>query len=259
MNLEQLGLLRSGMLDYPGRVAATIFTMGCPLRCPYCHNPELLHGSPPDHFIPRSEVLKHLRKRSGILQGVVITGGEPLMHRDLPELIEEISRFHYDIKLDTSGYYPDALGTALTCEGVQFVAMDLKTSPGNYGRVEGGTRSGPAPRTAERILRSITNLRDWKKAAVEGRTRNLEFRTTCAPKVVTENDLVTILELLEPGESWVLQNYRPADRTTSPEPDNDPLHKNSLPIGRQAIDRIIEQAKHRGVFVSLRGFQPPAS
>lgn len=249
MSLEQLGLLRSGMLDYPGRVAATIFTMGCPLRCPYCHNPELLHGSAPDYFLPRTEVLAHLRRRSKILQGVVITGGEPLMHRNLPGLLEEISLLDYDIKLDTSGYYPDALNRVLTCEKIQFMAMDLKTSPGNYGRVEGGTRPKPAPRTAERILRSITNLREWKKSALERRVAGLEFRTTCAPGVVTEHDLESILELLEPGETWVLQKYRPSDRDT--------LHENSLSITGQAIDRIMEAAKHKGVLVTLRGFHTP--
>lgn len=240
MSLQLLGLLRTGMLDYPGRVAATIFTMGCPLRCPYCHNPELIRGAPPEHFVPRSEVLQHIRARAHLLQGVAVTGGEPLQHRDLPDLVREITAAGLPVKIDTSGIFPDALEGLLQLPGVQYLAMDLKTLPQNYGRVAAG--KNPAG-LADTVRRSMELLRSWRDSRPE---RELEFRTTCAPGVVTAGDLFELPKLLLPGDVWTLTRFRPGGCF-------DPAWNELRPHPDTLLHRAAAAASARGIHSQVRG------
>ena len=125
------GLQKLTLLDYPGRVACTVFLGGCNFRCPFCHNSELL-GPDADTFMTAEELLAFLKSRTGILEGVCITGGEPTLQKDLPDLLRAIKDMGYAIKLDTNGYRPDAL-KALVAEGlVDYVAMDVKNCPERY-------------------------------------------------------------------------------------------------------------------------------
>ncbi len=125
------GLQKLTLLDYPGRVACTVFLGGCNFRCPFCHNSELL-GADAETLMEPEELLAFLKSRVGILDGVCITGGEPTLQKDLPELLRSIKAMGYLVKLDTNGYRPDVLG-ALVAEGlVDYVAMDIKNSPERY-------------------------------------------------------------------------------------------------------------------------------
>lgn len=202
MSLAKLGLIPSGLLDFPGRVAATVFTMGCPLSCPYCHNPGLVRGPFPRDFFSRKHVLSVLEKRRRHLGGVAVTGGEPLMHADLPDLLAEIAAFRLELKLDTSGIFPKALDRALASDSIVHVAMDIKTSFGNYSRV--ATRISPE-KAAQAVATSMDILRTWKDAAPDRRT--LEFRTVFSP-VANPEDLDRILAILRPNEQWTITPFR---------------------------------------------------
>lgn len=133
--MKIVGIQKLTLLDYPGKVACTVFLNGCNFRCPYCHNAELLGDAEPVMSV--EGLLAFLQKRRGILDGVCITGGEPTLHPELAELIRSIRELGFAVKLDTNGYRPEVLG-ALLGEGLlDYVAMDLKNGPDAYGETVG--------------------------------------------------------------------------------------------------------------------------
>ena len=121
------GLMKMTLLDFPGQVACTVFLAGCNFRCPFCHNGSLVRGGEVE--ISREELLTFLKKRQGVLDGVCITGGEPLMNREVADLAREIKSLGYLVKLDTNGSYPERLGEMLSSGLVDYVAMDIKKQP----------------------------------------------------------------------------------------------------------------------------------
>ena len=125
------GIQKMTLLDFPGCVSCTIFLGGCDFRCPFCHNFELIDGTMKP-TMDEDELISFLENRKGLLEGVAITGGEPLMHKDLPQLIKRIRDTGYRVKLDTNGYHPDLLEEILNSGMVEYVAMDIKNSPEKY-------------------------------------------------------------------------------------------------------------------------------
>jgi len=227
--LDRLGLQKTTLVDYPGHVAATLFTHGCPLRCPYCHNPELIAGPVPEHFLSRREISDFLASRARLLDGVCITGGEPLVHQDLAELLEEIRSHGLAVKLDTSGMFPEHLERLLTGGLVDFVAVDFKTGPEHYDRVGGD---------GEKFLRAVAILRE---SGVD-----YELRTTAAPGVVTEEDIAAIAAELKPGERYVLTQFRPGVTL-------DPLQSEALPYTAQTLRDWCDRIGESGAECLLRG------
>lgn len=134
--MKIVGLQKLTLLDYPGKVACTVFLDGCNFRCPFCHNAELLEGGI-EPVMSLEELLAFLNKRRGILDGVCITGGEPTLHPGLPELLGRIRALGYGVKLDTNGYRPEVLEALLGAGLLDYVAMDLKNGPGAYGETVG--------------------------------------------------------------------------------------------------------------------------
>ena len=130
------GLQKLTLLDFPGRVACTVFLGGCNLRCPFCHNSQLLGGDA-EELMDSGALLDFLRKRQGVLDGVCITGGEPTLHADLPELLREIRALGYAIKLDTNGTNPQLLRRLIDEGLVDYVAMDVKNGPDHYAETVG--------------------------------------------------------------------------------------------------------------------------
>ena len=126
-----VGLQKMTLLDFPGKVACTVFLGGCNFRCPFCHNSQLL-GADAQPYMTRSELLAFLQKRKGILDGVCITGGEPTLQKDLGDLLRQIKSLGYPVKLDTNGYRPDMLKALVAAGLVDYVAMDVKNSPDRY-------------------------------------------------------------------------------------------------------------------------------
>ena len=133
--MKIVGIQKLTLLDYPGKVACTVFLNGCNFRCPYCHNAELLGDG--EEVMTVAGLLAFLRKRQGILEGVCITGGEPTLHPELPALLREVRALGYAVKLDTNGYRPEILEAVLDQGLVDYVAMDLKNGPEGYAETVG--------------------------------------------------------------------------------------------------------------------------
>ena len=133
--MKIVGIQKLTLLDYPGKVACTVFLNGCNFRCPYCHNAELLGDA--EEVMTVAGLLAFLRKRQGILEGVCITGGEPTLHPELPALLGEVQALGYAVKLDTNGYRPEILEAVLNQGLVDYVAMDLKNGPEDYAETVG--------------------------------------------------------------------------------------------------------------------------
>lgn len=133
--MKIVGIQKLTLLDYPGKVACTVFLGGCNFRCPYCHNWELLGDA--EEVMTVEGLLSFLKKRQGILDGVCITGGEPTLHPELPALLQAVRELGYAVKLDTNGYRPEVLGALLNAGLLDYVAMDLKNGPEDYGETVG--------------------------------------------------------------------------------------------------------------------------
>ena len=176
------GLQKLTLLDFPGRVACTVFLGGCNFRCPFCHNSQLLGGDA-EELMDSSALLDFLGKRRGVLDGVCITGGEPTLHADLPELLREIRALGYQIKLDTNGYRPDVLKAVIDEGLVDYVAMDVKNDPAHYGQTIGLD----APELAK-IEQSIRLL-------LEDRV-DYELRTTVVSPLHTEASIAAMAQWL---------------------------------------------------------------
>ena len=153
------GLQKLTLLDYPGRTACTVFLSGCNFRCPFCHNAPLLTAADEDGM-DEDELLAFLKKRQGLLDGVAVTGGEPLLRPDLPQLLEKIKALGYVIKLDTNGAFPERL-EAVVCAGLaDYVAMDIKNSPARYAETAGTAELDLAPidKSVSFLLRAMERL-----------------------------------------------------------------------------------------------------
>ncbi|MBO7293563.1 MAG: anaerobic ribonucleoside-triphosphate reductase activating protein, partial [Clostridia bacterium] len=129
------GLMKMTLLDFPGRVACTVFTVGCNMRCPFCHNASLVVH--PEELLDDEDFFDFLKRRKGMLDGVCVTGGEPLLHLDLPFFLSRIRDLGFATKLDTNGTYPDALRKVVEAGLVDYVAMDIKSPLEKYGTVSG--------------------------------------------------------------------------------------------------------------------------
>jgi len=194
--------LGTSVIEYPGKIACVIFIGGCNLRCPFCHNldlvlPELLEKIPD---IPVEQIIEELKKRKGFIDGVSFTGGEPLLFVGLPDLFKKIKKeTGLDIKLDTNGTLPDDLRKILPL--VDYISMDIKSSPEKYSAATGNKT------TFEKIEESIEIIKG---------TKSYEFRTTMVPDVVDKDDLKEICTKIDKVQKYVLQNFRNA-KTLSPD------------------------------------------
>ena len=189
------GLAKLTLLDYPGKVACTIFTGGCNFRCPFCHNASLATRAGEMDTIPEEEIFSLLKKRKGILDGVCITGGEPLLFGDeLFDFIARIKEMGFAVKLDTNGSFPERLKTLLDAGLVDKVAMDIKNSPEKYGVTAGVENFDLAP-----IERSIELI---KNSGVD-----YEFRTTVVAELHSAEDFEGIGKMIEGAKAYFLQSF----------------------------------------------------
>jgi len=195
--LKIFGLQKMTLLDYPGHVACTVFLNGCDMRCPFCHNSELADGSAPP-VMEDAELLGFLEKRRGLLEGVAVTGGEPLLREENVELLRRIRDLGYPIKLDTNGTHPDRLRRVLEAGLAQYVAMDIKNSPERYGETIGLPGFDPA-----RVRESVQLL-------LEGRV-DYEFRTTVVAELHDEDSFRGIGPWIRGARRYFLQRFTDRD------------------------------------------------
>lgn len=173
--MEIQGLQKMTLLDYPGKVACTVFLGGCDFRCPFCHNGELVL-SPAPAEMNQEELLAFLKKRQGLLDGVCITGGEPLLRPDLPQLLEAVKALGYPVKLDTNGSHPRALVDLVERKLVDYVAMDVKNSPERYPETVGvpGLDVGPIRESVGFLLEGLVDY-EFRTTVVPGTARRRQF------------------------------------------------------------------------------------
>lgn len=188
------GLQKMTLLDFPGKVACTVFTGGCNFRCPFCHNALLVTELPENPDYTADEVLDFLKKRSGLLDGVAITGGEPLMNPDIPDFIKEIRKLGYQVKLDTNGSYPDRLERIVSDGLVEYVAMDIKNCKEKYAETIG---------VKEYDLSKIEKSVDFLKSG----TVDYEFRTTVVREFHTVDGIRKAAQWISGAKRYFLQNF----------------------------------------------------
>lgn len=226
------GLQKLTLLDFPGTVACTVFTVGCNLRCPFCHNPALVFNPPEDMRISEEEFFAFLKKRQGILDGVAITGGEPLLHADIGEFIAKIKAMGYKVKLDTNGTYPDRLEKILAEGNVDYVAMDLKNTFEKYAKTVGieGFDVSLIRRSIELIQKSGLAY---------------EFRTTVVSPLHEAGDFETIAKQVEGTEKYFLQSFVDSGELLNGDGLSE-MPKAELEKALEGAQKIIPQAKIRG-------------
>ena len=188
------GIQKLTLVDYPGHPAAILFTGDCNFRCPFCHNAPLVLSSSSEPVIDEDEIFSFLKKRKGMLEGVVVTGGEPTLQRDLIPFLGRLKTLGYLVKLDTNGYRPDVLEKAMESGYVDYVAMDIKTSLDEYPVV-----AGIKNLDVSRIERSVELL---KSGAVD-----YEFRTTVVEPLHHKENFEKIGELLKGCRRYYLQSF----------------------------------------------------
>ena len=194
------GLQKMTLLDFPGRVACTVFLGGCDFRCPFCHNYELADGSARP-VMDEAALMAFLEKRRGLLDGVAITGGEPCLRPDLPDLMRRIRGLGFAVKLDTNGTHPELLNAILREGLADYVAMDIKNSPEKYARTAGLAELDMTP-----IRRSV--------ALLTAGNVDYEFRTTVVDELHEADDFEAIGAWIAGARRWFMQPF--TDRDTVP-------------------------------------------
>lgn len=192
--MKLLGLQKLTLLDFPGRMACTVFTGGCNFRCPFCHNASLVVNPNEQDVLPVEEFFAFLEGRKGLLDGVCVSGGEPLIQPDIEEFISRIKKMGFLVKLDTNGSYPETLKSLVDQKLVDYVAMDIKNSKENYFKTSGTDKIDLA-----RMEQSAALL-------MEG-TVPYEFRTTVVKELHSKEDFVKIGQWLSPDSPYFLQGF----------------------------------------------------
>ena len=189
------GLQKMTLIDYPGKVACTVFTVGCNFRCPFCYNSELVFPEKNTPTTSEEEFFNFLNKRKGLLDGVCVTGGEPTIHQDLLEFIQKIKDLKFLVKLDTNGTNPETLKQLLNKNLLDYIAMDIKSSVNGYKKAVGTEVD------MENIKKSIKLIMN---SGIE-----YEFRTTVVPGIHSKEDILEIAKEIKGAKKYYLQQFRP--------------------------------------------------
>jgi len=185
------GFQKTSLQDYPEEISSIIWTVGCNFRCPFCYNKDIVFGKVKD--ISEDEVLSFLEKRKGMVDGLVISGGEPLMQDDIIEFAEKVKKIGYLVKIDTNGMYPEILKELIDKKLVDYIAMDIKAPKNKYDNLSGvKTDIKKIGKSIEIILSSSVDY---------------EFKTTFAPDLLTKKDIVEIAKWLKGSKRFFLQQF----------------------------------------------------
>jgi pyruvate formate lyase activating enzyme len=195
------GLQKMTLLDYPGKVAATVFTGGCNFRCPFCHNASLVLS--PKSVLSETEFFVFLSRRRGLLDGICVSGGEPLLQPDIARFIGEIKSLGFLVKLDTNGSFPGKLRNLISDGLVDYVAMDIKNSPDAYEKTAG-------------MDRSLMPLIEESAALLLSGAVDYEFRTTIVRELHTEKNMEAIGKWIQGARRYFLQSFQDSGDLISP-------------------------------------------
>ena len=229
--MDFVAINKLSLLDYPNKVSCILFTRGCNFRCPFCHNGlTLLENS--EDYVPFDEILAFLKKRIGILDGVVISGGEPTLMPDLEDKIRAIKELGYEVKLDTNGTNPDILKHLIDEKLIDYVAMDVKGSLAKYKDIAGAPNLN-----LDRVLKSIELL---KSNVVD-----YEFRTTIIDEYHNEVDMISMGRLLKGAKRLYLQKFQISDGV---------INKNLHPVDEDSINKFVDILEEYIDEVGLRGY-----
>ena len=193
--MKLAGLQKLTLLDFPGHVACTVFTAGCNLRCPFCHNSELVLPERKPALMDEEDFFSFLNKRQGILEGVCVTGGEPLLQQDIASFLRRIKELGFAVKLDTNGCFPGVLRSLVGDGLVDFVAMDIKNSPARYAETAGIPNFDLAP-VRESVEFLLSGAVDY------------EFRTTVASQFHDEASFEEIAHWIAGAKRYALQEFK---------------------------------------------------
>lgn len=226
------GIQKMTLLDYPEKVACTIFTAGCNFRCPFCHNASLVTHVDPEMAISEEEILAFLQKRRGILDGVCISGGEPLLQQDIEQFIRRIKGLGYCVKLDTNGSNVRLLKKLTESGLVDYVAMDIKNAPDKYGMTVGIEEYD-----LSNIFQSVDHLMNG--------TVPYEFRTTVVRQFHTKDDFLAIGRWIKGAEHYYLQNF--VDSGDLIRPGIQGFNRDIMEQALMIVQRYIPNAALRGI------------
>lgn len=236
------GFQKTSLLDFPGKIAAVVFTPGCNFRCPFCYNRDLVLNSKGLKAIPEVDIFSYLEKRKGLLDGLVVTGGEPLLQRELSRFLKKVKKMGFLVKLDTNGSRPAVLRNVLRKGLVDFVAVDVKAPFDKRYSLAAGVGQQIHP---EQVLESIKAL---IKAGI-----NFELRTTVVPSLHKRKDLVDlaiqIADLDHQSSAdlkWYLQQFRPQNCL-------DPSFSTVTPYSRAELEEILVAVRKHIRGAELRG------
>jgi len=226
------GLQKLTLIDYPDKVAATIFVSGCNFKCSYCHNPELVINSKEKKIreYKEKEILEFLKERIGFLDGVCITGGEPTLNKDLPEFIKKIRKMKYNVKLDTNGTNPKMLKELYDKKLVDYIAMDIKAPLEKY----------------KEITKSEVDINNIKKSIeIVKKFKNHEFRTTIIPNLLNKEDITKIAYLIKGANAFYLQQFKPLNCLDKNFDKKKPYPKEEIEKIRDSIKKLFDVCEIR--------------
>jgi pyruvate formate lyase activating enzyme len=216
-------LQKTSLIDYPGKISAVVFTQGCNLRCPYCHNPELVEPGLFSNTVEESKVTAFLERRKGKLDGIVITGGEPAIQKGLSDFMLQVKDMGFLVKLDTNGTLTDVLEKIIERHLADYIAMDIKAPAGKYNEIAG------TPVNMDSIFKSIQ--------LIIGSGIDYEFRTTWAAEQLSVADIVEIATMIKGAKRFALQRFNPSKHL-------DPAMLNSHPPIEAAIIKAVEASRN---------------
>ncbi len=225
------GLQKMTLLDYPSKVAATVFLGGCDFKCPFCHNFEIVNGTLPP-IMDEDELFSFLEKRKGLLDGIVVTGGEPCLNPSLPSLLSGIKDLGYLVKLDTNGYHPEILNNLIGEKLIDYIAMDIKNSRDKYAMT-----CGLSFLNTDIISRSID--------IIMNSGLDYEFRTTVIHEYHTASDFEDIGRWIEGSKAYYLQQY--IERATVPDKSLTSPSKNEMSEFLDIVKKYVPNSSLRGI------------
>ena len=226
------GFQKTSLLDYPDRISAIVWTSGCNFRCPFCYNKNLALGTA--ELFPQDEILSFLSKRKALLEGVVISGGEPLLHDDLIDFIKKIKDLRLLVKIDTNGAFPEQLSELLEQQLVDYVAMDVKAPKKKYPELTG----------VDIDLSNIEASIDLLKTKAPA----YEFKTTFIPGLLTKEDIIEIAQWLKGADTYFLQQFKIKTPLLSPTLETIlPYPREYLVETLKEIQPFFKRCKVRGV------------